>query len=308
MNDEAFALYTDTMMDAAAAQDGAKTGEYFRRAAKAAGGNLKAKEFLQAKLASIYEFHDTFEFQEPFLKAVHGAFKEYFPKDPQLAIESAELVAELYFLEESYADEAVWRREVIDLLSKSRVDNRATAIAKARYHLVMALDEGADSAAAEKELANLKAHGAHLLTAEERAALLETEGDIALKAKRLDEAFDRFTAAMELFADLGQPGPEARLLLELSHIRSEQGRGAEAAQLMARFAETSHRAKILGLQGEIEFGTQEAKWLEREGLLDDAAEQRRAVARAAKELAALEKGPGDLHHLPPGVTPPKDSE
>ncbi|WP_174547848.1 tetratricopeptide repeat protein [Nocardiopsis dassonvillei] len=114
---------------------------------------------------------------------------------------------------------------------------------------------------------------------------LEAVGDAALRGVGTEEAADRFAEALEVAGAAGDPRAVRNALRKLGGVRLEQGRDAEAEELLVRALDLSAGDPADDLQNRARLGATLGDLLLRRGRRDEALEPVDAAARAALEEA-----------------------
>ncbi|MEV6818669.1 tetratricopeptide repeat protein [Nocardiopsis dassonvillei] len=123
---------------------------------------------------------------------------------------------------------------------------------------------------------------------------LEAVGDAALRGGGTEEAADRFAEALEVAGTAGDPRAVRNALRKLGGVRLEQGREAEAEELLVRALELAAGDPVDDLQNRARLGAALGDLLLRRGRRDEALDR---WARAAELHGRLgdHRRVGDMH-------------
>ncbi len=123
---------------------------------------------------------------------------------------------------------------------------------------------------------------------------LEAVGDAALRGGGTGEAADRFAEALEVAGTAGDPRAVRNALRKLGGVRLEQGRDAEAEELLVRALELAAGDPVDDLQNRARLGAALGDLLLRRGRRDEALDR---WARAAELHGRLgdHRRVGDMH-------------
>ncbi|QUX27380.1 tetratricopeptide repeat protein [Nocardiopsis akebiae] len=123
---------------------------------------------------------------------------------------------------------------------------------------------------------------------------LEAVGDAALRGGGTEEAADRFAEALEVAGTAGDPRAVRNALRKLGGVRLEQGREAEAEELLVRALESAAGDPVDDLQNRARLGAALGDLLSRRGRRGEALDR---WARAAELHGRLgdHRRVGDMH-------------